>query len=103
MPGSTKATKDAPVIAEVQLYTELQTRQREVIADTLLGAGCINTNMDCMEEELSCAVRMTVALYSTCMIAGGNRSNQKRQHQQSLRQIVQSEWPDNRTQVLKEV
>ena len=36
-----------------------------VIADTLSRAGCIDTNTDCMEEELSYAVHMTVALYST--------------------------------------
>ena len=36
-----------------------------VIADTLSRACRIDTNMDRMEEEVSCAVHMTVALYNT--------------------------------------
>ena len=36
-----------------------------VIADTLSRACCNDTNTDSMEEELSCAIHMTVALYNT--------------------------------------
>ena len=78
-----------------------------VIADTLSRACCIDTNTDCMEEELSCAVHMTVALYSIptsdVQLQEVIEATKKDNTMQSLRQIVRSGWPEKRTQVPKEV
>ena len=60
-----------------------------------------------MEEELSCAVHMTVALYSTptsdARLQEIIETTKKDNTMQSLRQIVRSGWPEKRTQVPKEV
>ena len=78
-----------------------------VIADTLSRPCYIDTNTDRMEEELSCAIHMTVALYDTptsdVRLQEVKEATKKDSTLQLLRQTVQSGWPRKRTQVPKEV
>ena len=78
-----------------------------VIADTLSRACCIDTNTDRMEEELSCAIHMTVALYNTptsdVRLQEVKEATKKDSTLQLLRQTVQSGWPRKGIQVPKEV
>ena len=108
MPGSTKPMQR--MLLRLQKYDFIQSYKlgkEMVIADTLSRACCIDTNTDCMEEELSCAVHMTVALYSIptsdVRLQEVIEATKKDNTMQSLRQIVRSGWPEKRTQVPKEV
>ena len=63
-----------------------------VIADTLSRACCNDTNTDSMEEELSCAIHMTVALYNTPTSDVRLQEVKERQHHA----VTETNWPEKK-------